>query len=206
MDREAWRAAVHGVAKSRARLSEWTELNWTEVQIMGTTPGFGVSGSQVHLCSAQSPHLHITVQLVFIPPGFWLHLFPWFLWDIPESSGPFLLLLAWIVYFICKQIGAFLSLGFHPFGSWEISKRAFLSMLAQVATVSPLKLCTSVKVFGLEGVIWIQHSSSLFLKGLGLFSSDLLFLDKTCLRYRISYWFPSFPSLALFDLWQVIKT
>ena len=27
-DREAWRAAVHGVAKSRARLSDWTELNW----------------------------------------------------------------------------------------------------------------------------------------------------------------------------------
>ena len=28
MDREAWRAAVHGVAKSRTRLSNWTELNW----------------------------------------------------------------------------------------------------------------------------------------------------------------------------------
>ena len=30
MDREAWRAAIHGVAKSRTRLSDWTELNWTE--------------------------------------------------------------------------------------------------------------------------------------------------------------------------------
>ena len=28
MDREAWRAVVHGVAKSRTRLSDWTELNW----------------------------------------------------------------------------------------------------------------------------------------------------------------------------------
>ena len=27
-DREAWRAAVHGVTKSWTRLSDWTELNW----------------------------------------------------------------------------------------------------------------------------------------------------------------------------------
>ena len=30
MSREAWHAVVHGVAKSQARLSDWTELNWTE--------------------------------------------------------------------------------------------------------------------------------------------------------------------------------
>ena len=28
MDREAWSDAVHRVAKSRTRLSDWTELNW----------------------------------------------------------------------------------------------------------------------------------------------------------------------------------
>ena len=27
MDREAWRAVVHGVAKSQTQLSDWTELN-----------------------------------------------------------------------------------------------------------------------------------------------------------------------------------
>ena len=30
MDREAWRAAVHWVAKSQTWLSDWTELNWTD--------------------------------------------------------------------------------------------------------------------------------------------------------------------------------
>ena len=34
MDREAWHAVVHGVAKSRTRLSDWTELNWTAQQIV----------------------------------------------------------------------------------------------------------------------------------------------------------------------------
>ena len=29
MDREAWRASIHGVSKSWTRLSDWTELNWT---------------------------------------------------------------------------------------------------------------------------------------------------------------------------------
>ena len=28
IDRESWHAAVHGVAKSQTRLSDWTELNW----------------------------------------------------------------------------------------------------------------------------------------------------------------------------------
>ena len=35
MGREAWRAAIHGVTKSRTRLSDWTELNWIEVITLG---------------------------------------------------------------------------------------------------------------------------------------------------------------------------
>ena len=31
MDREAWRAVIHGVAKSRTWLSDWTQLNWAEL-------------------------------------------------------------------------------------------------------------------------------------------------------------------------------
>ena len=30
MDREAWRTAIHGVAKGQTWLSDWTELNWTD--------------------------------------------------------------------------------------------------------------------------------------------------------------------------------
>ena len=38
MDREAWRAAIHGVAKSRTWLSDWTELNWDTQRKTGKTP------------------------------------------------------------------------------------------------------------------------------------------------------------------------
>jgi len=31
MDREAWRAVIHGVAKSRTRLSNWSDLIWYEI-------------------------------------------------------------------------------------------------------------------------------------------------------------------------------
>ena len=36
MDRETWRAAVHGVAKSRTRLSDWNELNYQAGTVLGT--------------------------------------------------------------------------------------------------------------------------------------------------------------------------
>ena len=40
MDREAWHAVVHGVAKSRTRLSNWAELNalWTRFQTHAWRP------------------------------------------------------------------------------------------------------------------------------------------------------------------------
>ena len=49
MDSEAWFAAVHGVAKSQTRLSDWTELNSSAV-----TPH-----SQFLLCSLRQPLIYI---------------------------------------------------------------------------------------------------------------------------------------------------
>ena len=52
MDREAWRAVVHGVAKSRTRLSDWTELNWI---ISGNFFKF-----QGWICSQYTLFAHVT--------------------------------------------------------------------------------------------------------------------------------------------------
>ena len=42
MDRGAWHAAIHGVAKSRTWLSDWNELNWTEFMMLGWLYRFNV--------------------------------------------------------------------------------------------------------------------------------------------------------------------
>ena len=48
MDREAWHAVIHGVSKSWTRLSDWNELNWTELtpSISGRTHHLGTSTEQ----------------------------------------------------------------------------------------------------------------------------------------------------------------
>ena len=51
MDREAWRAAIHGVAKSWTRLSDWTELNWTEASEHATC-----SLGDMTFCCGLEPH------------------------------------------------------------------------------------------------------------------------------------------------------
>ena len=40
MDREAWSAVIHGVAKSQTRLSDWTELSWEDSFISAEVPLF----------------------------------------------------------------------------------------------------------------------------------------------------------------------
>ena len=34
MDREAWRAVIHGVARSRTRLSDWSDLIWSDMVVL----------------------------------------------------------------------------------------------------------------------------------------------------------------------------
>ena len=40
MDRETWRAAIHGVTKSQTRLSDWSDLIWSLVSKMKWAPTF----------------------------------------------------------------------------------------------------------------------------------------------------------------------
>ena len=74
MDREAWRAAIHGVTKSRTRLIDWTELkemwgfcwNWAEIQSQGLLL-CGIASSCPHAgvalwlfrCTMHSSTVHI---------------------------------------------------------------------------------------------------------------------------------------------------
>ena len=49
MDREAWFASVHVVAKSQTQLSDWTELIWTEevIAYLGMSNFFDIDLSQL---------------------------------------------------------------------------------------------------------------------------------------------------------------
>ena len=53
MDREAWRAVVHGVAKSRTQLSNWTELKGIDTKASKVTQilekGSGLNSAPIFL-------------------------------------------------------------------------------------------------------------------------------------------------------------
>ena len=51
MDREAWHAAVHGVAKSQRQLSDWTELvsHYSKLSNLGGNPLFITGWSEIQV-------------------------------------------------------------------------------------------------------------------------------------------------------------
>ena len=55
MDREAWRAAIHGVIKGRTQLSNWTEPNWTTGQRYTEHLHFNEGGDQENLVMKALP-------------------------------------------------------------------------------------------------------------------------------------------------------
>ena len=76
LDREAWRAAVHGVANSQTRLSSWTELNWIGLRTTGLLCPWDSPGRNIGVC------FHALLQGIFPTQG----------------SNPNLLHCRWILY------------------------------------------------------------------------------------------------------------
>ena len=64
MDREAWRAAVHGVTKSQTRLSHWRAGT-----LLGVTVGSGFGASRAEACWTPRSTLRMAVTSLFSPAG-----------------------------------------------------------------------------------------------------------------------------------------
>ena len=76
MDREAWRAAIHRIVKSRTWLSDWTELNWTECVSVNPSMGFLI----VCCFFCYFPYICCLACTVFFFSTFWegcLDVEPW---------------------------------------------------------------------------------------------------------------------------------
>ena len=82
MDREAWPAVIYGVANSRTRLSDWTELNWTEwKQTWGENRKFSIltwllktqkSMKEINSLETIMPKLNLVKSLKSFPLYHWL--------------------------------------------------------------------------------------------------------------------------------------
>ena len=87
MDREVWRAVIHGVAKSRTWLSDWTELNWTDADIAWLLAQCFPDRNRskkciwIILCIQQSLSVHPW-------RGLWYPMLPW-QWDEDQWSGDY---------------------------------------------------------------------------------------------------------------------
>ena len=103
MDREAWRAAIHGVAKSWTRLGDWTDWNWFRI--------FNLCIYYLLFCltifKSEFSHLFL-VKFHFWYKGrnegfilrwlYWLHLY-WFVWFCV-----FIYINVWVRECVCEWV------------------------------------------------------------------------------------------------------
>ena len=75
MDREAWHAAIHGVAESRTQLSNWTELNWFPLEV--SDPLLLLSSWNFNPLFTSSPSFFLGVGHLLAPFQFWFSVNPW---------------------------------------------------------------------------------------------------------------------------------
>ena len=88
MDREAWRAATHGVTESQARLSDWTELNWTELWYIVVLKDIYLLFAPGLSCNTQGFYLFVLVKACRIfSCGIW-DLVPWPQREPPALGAP----------------------------------------------------------------------------------------------------------------------
>ena len=74
---DAWRAAVHGVAKNQTQLSNWTELNWTELKgIIWRWKGRLWDVQQLQCLIASDQYLPPSLPPSLLPPSFHLCFLP----------------------------------------------------------------------------------------------------------------------------------
>ena len=76
-DSEAWRDAVHGITKSQAQLSDWTELNWTRWCLQLVNQILPRSISSLYT-------VHSFLNVLILSPSFQILLF-----DFPAHSHQF---------------------------------------------------------------------------------------------------------------------
>ena len=94
MDREAWHTVIHGVTKSRAWLSDWTELNWRHIWILPEPQTFEetilwLRERALQLCEERSSTILLSTHWnngLTCPRTAPHRLFQFFLWSGP--SGP----------------------------------------------------------------------------------------------------------------------
>ena len=97
MEREAWRAAIHGVAESRTRLSNWTELNWTG----------GLVGKESACNSGDAGDEDSIPGSERSPRGGHGNLFQYYCLENPKDRGAWLA----IVHGVAKRVG-------HDWSDW----------------------------------------------------------------------------------------